>query len=125
MAQNLQLDPIKKDYVVVDGSPVPSDRVLEAGYYALQIPQGKRLYGETGQGSNLYTLEGIRRSASIEQRFATISNEAIDRQLIKTGKATAVQTVNLAVSRTGTSNQIQIIPNNVQLSDQLNFISVG
>lgn len=41
MAQNLQIDPVTKDYVIVNGSPVASDRVLEACYFALLIPQGK------------------------------------------------------------------------------------
>ena len=125
MAQNLQIDPKKRDYVFVNGSPVASDRVLEACYYALLIPQDKWLYGQTGQGSLLYTLANRKRAAAVEQNFASYATDAINRQVVAAGKASAVQVQNLSTSRTGTSNQVEVIPSNVQLSSQLNFISVG
>lgn len=124
MAQNLQLDPVKKDYVVINGSPVPSDRVEEASYFALAIQQGKWLYGQVSQGSQLYTLLNQKRTAAIDQLFATYSQDAIKRNVIDTGKASAVQTGNIATSRTGTSNQIEVIPASSQLSNQLNFSPV-
>jgi phage gp46-like protein len=124
MAQNLQLDPVKKDYVVVNGSPIPSDRVEEASYIALTIPQGQWLYGQTSQGSQIYTLQNQKRNATIEQLFATYSEDAIERNVIVPGKGTAVQAQNIATSRTGTSNQIEVIPAASQLSNQLNFTSV-
>lgn len=125
MAQNLQLDPVKRDYILEQGSPVPSDRVLEASYYALTIPQDKWLYGQPGQGSYLWRLANQRRHGSLEQTFAAYSNDAISRQVVKTGQATAVETQNIQATRAGTSNQIEVIPSNVQLSNQLNFESVG
>lgn len=124
MAQNLQLDPVKKDYVVENGSPVPSDRVEEACYYALTIPEGNWLYGVSGQGSLLYTLEQKKRANDVELKFATYSTDAIKRQVVATGKASDVAVRNLAVSPTGTSNQIEVIPAQSQLSNQLNFIPV-
>lgn len=123
MAQNLKLDPKKRDYVVVNGSPIPSDRIEEAAYYALTIPQGAWLYGQPDQGSLLYTLTG-KRVGTIEQAFASFANDAIKRQLVDTGKATAVQTENLQATRTGTSNQVEIIPNTKQIATQFNFNSV-
>lgn len=125
MAQNLQLDPKKKDYVVVNGSPVPSDRVLEACYYALTIPQGQWLYGQVGQGSLLYTLENQKRLGTIEETFSAYVRDAINRQVIQNGQATAAQVKNVEATRTGTVNQINVVPSNTQLSDQLNFIPVG
>lgn len=124
MAQNLQLDPTKRDYITVNGSPIPSDRMEEASYYALLIPQGGWLYGNPGQGSLIYTLEGQKHNSSTEQKFAAYANDAIQRQLISTGKATAVNTHNLQTTPTGTSNQVQVVPAATQLSDQLNFIPV-
>lgn len=124
MSQNLQLNPITRDYVLNQGSPIPSDRVLEACYYALTIPQGRWLYGLPGQGSKIYLLENVKRTSSVEQQFSAYASAAIQAQVINTGQATAVQVKNLATSRTGTSNQINVIPANTQLSNQLNFIPV-
>ena len=84
MAQNLQLDPTKKDYVVVNGSPVPSDRVEEAAYIALAIPQGNWLYGEADQGSLLYTLRQ-KRLTTVDLNFASYADEALRRQLVDRG----------------------------------------
>lgn len=124
MAQNLQLDPVKKDYVLENGSPIPSDRVEEASYFALSIPQGKWLYGAVGQGSQIYTLQNAKRTAFVDQQFATYAQDAIKRNVIQSGKASAVQVKNLATSRTGTSNQIEVIPAQSQLSEQLLFTPV-
>lgn len=121
MAQNLQLDPVKQDYVIENGSPVPTDRVLEACYYAMLIPENNWLYGVPGQGSLLYTLEKTKRNASVEQQFSAYTQAAINSQVIAPGKATASQVSNLSVSRNGSSNQVSVIPSNVQLSGQLSF----
>ena len=124
MSQNLVLDPTKKDYVVENGAPIGSDRVLEASYYALLIPQNNWLYGTTGQGSLLYTLANQRRVSSIEQQFATYATEALKRQVIDKGIGTADQVANESVSRMGSSNKIEVIPAAVQVSTQLNFSAV-
>lgn len=120
--QNLQLDPVLKDYVIENGIPIPTDRVFESCYYALMIPQGKYIYGQQGQGSLIYTLEGIKRTASVEQLFASYSRDAIERQVIKTGQAEAISVNNIEATRTGSSNQINVVPKAVQISDQLNFV---
>jgi len=125
MSQNLQLDPTKKDYVFVNGSPVASDRVLEAAYYALLIPKGKWLYGTANQGSLIYTLNKAKRDSSIEQHFTAYATDAINKQLIDPKLATAVQITNIDTSRTGSSNEIDIVPNTTQVSNNFNFISVG
>lgn len=124
MSQNLMLDPVKRDYVIVDGSPVPTDRVLEKCYFALRIPENAWLYGVAGQGSLLYTLQNAKRTSNVEQQFAEYSRDAIKRQVINTGDATDTQITNLSSSRTGTSNQIEVIPSQVQLSAQLDFVPV-
>lgn len=121
MAQNLEIDPTKKDYVVVNGSPVPSDRVEEACYIALTIPQGKWLHGVAGQGSLLYTLQNKKRTANIEQLFSSYARDAINSQVVETGKASAVAVKNIDSSREGTSNQIEVKPSQVQLSEQVKF----
>jgi len=124
MAQNLELDPTKKDYVLVNGSPVPTDRVLEAVYYSILIPENKWLYGQPGQGSLVYTLENVRRGPSVEQQFASYATDAVRSQVINTGKATQVAVKNLDVSRMGSSNQIDVVPSQTFISDQLDFIPV-
>lgn len=124
MAQNLKLDPVKRDYVLKNGSPIPSDSVLEASYYALKIPENNWLYGAPRQGSYLYLLEGAKRLPSTEQNFAAYATAAIKSQLIDTGLATDMRVRNLAVSRTGSSNNIDVVPNATQVSNQLNFIGV-
>jgi phage gp46-like protein len=123
MAQNLQLDPTKRDYVVVNGSPVASDRVEEASYIALAIPQGAWLYGTADQGSLLWTLEQ-KRLTTTEQKYASYATDALKRQLIDKGLASAAQVGNIAASRTGTSNQIEVIPSAKQVSTQFNFNAV-
>lgn len=124
MAQNLELDPTAQDYVIVNGSPVPSDRVEEATYFALLIPQGKGLYQDSSQGSLIYTLQNQKRSSIVDQQFAAYSQDAIQRNVIQPGKATASQVYNIQATPTGTSNQINVIPSQTQLSSQLNFTPV-
>ncbi len=124
MAQNLQIDPTTRDYVVPAGSPIGSDRVLEACYYPLKIQQGRWLHAAVGQGSQLYKLQNVKRTASIEQEFAGYTQAAIESQVIGVGKATAVQIRNIEATRTGSSNQINVVPSNVQLSQQLAFVPV-
>lgn len=124
MSQNLQINPVTRDYITEGGSPIPSDRIEEACYIALTIPQGQWLYGSPGQGSLIYTLEGGKRTSSIEQKFAAFATDAIKSQVIASGKASAVAVRNLATSPTGTSNKIEVIPSQSQLSNQLNFVPV-
>lgn len=118
------LDPVKKDYVVVDGSPVPSDRIFEVAYFASLIPQGQWMYGVSGQGSLLYTLEGTKRTGAIEQTYAAYMQDALQRQLIDTNLAESVDTVNLQATPTGTLNQTTIVPKQTQLSNQISFVPV-
>lgn len=124
MAQNLQIDPKKKDYVVVNGSPVPSDRIFEACYYPLLIPRGKWIHGQPGQGSLLYTLQQAKRTSSVDQQMAVLSQDAINTQVIATQKGTSVGVQNNATNATGSANTIAVIPAASQLSQQLDFVSV-
>jgi len=124
MAQNIQIDPTKRDYVIVNGSPVPSDRIEDKAYIAIQIPQNQWLYGTPTQGSLIYTLQNKKHSPSIEQRFATYATGAINRQLITPGDATAVNVNNIQVTPTGTLNRIQVVPNTALLSNQFAFNQV-
>lgn len=124
MAQNLKFDPAKRDYVVVNGSPVPSDDVKDAAYIALLIPKNKWLYGTPDQGSYLYTLANQKRTSSVEADFAAYTKDALTIQLVKTGKATEFATRNLDATPTGTSNQIGVVPNETQLSNKLKFVGV-
>ena len=125
MAQNLALDPTKKDYVLsLSGSSVPSDDVTTAVYYALAIPQDQWLYGDPNQGSKLYTLNNVKRSGSVEQQISSYSIDAVERQVIATGQATAAQMQNVEATRTGSSNQLEVIPSTTQVSTQLAFTAV-
>ena len=125
MAQNLILDPKKKDYILSStGASQPSDRVEEAAFYALQIPQNNWLYGTPNQGSQLYTLQNSKRTASIEQQVQGYALDAIERQLIQTGRAIAAQMENVEITRTGNSSLLEIIPDERQLSTQLAFMAV-
>ena len=122
--QNLQIDPVKKDYVSVNGSPVPSDRVEEAAYLALCIPQNAWLYGSPDQGSQLFTLLNLKRGRTIEQLFSAYVQDALKRQLVASGKASNSSVQNVEATRYGTSNNIQVIPSNQPLAQQLGFNSV-
>lgn len=123
MAQNLMLDPKKRDYVVVNGSPVPTNRVEEKTYIALTIPQGKWIYGANGQGSLLWTLRQ-KRVPSTDQNFASYSQDAIQRQLIDTGDATQADISNLESTSTGTLNEIKVTPTPSEPVSQFSFVPV-
>lgn len=123
MAQNLLFDPVARDYVFQNGSP-QAGGLLETCYYPLAIPQNQWLYGVAGQGSQLYTLQNVKRTASIEQLFAGYVNTAITTQVIDNQLASAVQIINLATSSTATSNQIEVTPAATPVAAQLNFNSV-
>jgi len=118
------MNPLKKDYVVVNGSPVPSDSILDKAYFALTIPQGQWLYSVPGQGSLLYTLENRLRDQNLEVTFSSMVKNAIDTQLIQTGQATAVSTQNTEATPTGSANNIYVTPAATTLSGQLNFSGV-
>jgi len=124
MPQFLQMDPVAQDYVVVNGSPVETDDITQRVYMDVSIPKAAWLYGQTAQGSLLYTLEKAKRTALIEQQFASYVEDAVNQQSIANGYATKVGVNNIATSRTGTSNQIQVVPTTVPVSSTLSFVSV-
>jgi len=124
MAQFLQIDPTTQDYVFQNGSPVPSDDVTNRAYFSLLIQQNNWLYGATDQGSLLYTLSRMKRSASVEQLMASYSQIAIQNQLINNGYANSTGFNNISTSSTGTSNQISIVPTATPVQSQFNFVSV-
>ena len=124
MDQNLVLDPVKKDYVLKNGSPVASDRVYESSYYALLIPRGRWIYGGANQGSLLHTLYGAKRSGSIEQLFSSFTDEAIKSQLIDTNLASKTKTSNIEASRSGSSNNISVAQVSSPTVEQFSFIGV-
>lgn len=124
MSQNLAMNPQAKDYVVKNGSPVPSDAIEDKAYFAITIPQGKWQYGEAGQGSLVYTLQNKLRTSSIEQTYASMVNNAIEKQLIDTGQATDVQTTNTQSTSTGTLNNTQVTPSAIPISGSLGFSGV-
>lgn len=123
MGQNLQFDPVKRDYIFQNGSPLPGT-ILEACYYALAIPENNWLYGIQNQGSLLYTLEGVKRTNDIEKTYASYARTAITLQIVETNQATSVGIKNLQSIRTGTLNQIEVIPYTQPVSNQISFVSV-
>lgn len=124
MSQNLRLDPLKKDYVLQNGSPVPTDEVQEAAYYALMIPRDHWMYGESGQGSELYKFKNAKRISSTEKLFADRVIDALYTQLVSPGIASFVDVKNLDSNRNGTSNEIDIVPNEQNIATALGFKGV-
>lgn len=124
MSQFLKLDPIKKDYIFINGSPIATDGIEERVYYSLMIPKNNWLYGSSNQGSLLYTLANAKRTSSLEQQFASLAEDAINQQLIQTGYANAQGVKNIATSPNGTSNQIEIVPKANPIQSQFEFVSV-
>lgn len=124
MSQNLAMNPQAKDYVIVNGSPVASDAIEDKAYFAITIPQGAWQYGQTGQGSLIYTLQNKLRTSSLEQTYASMVNNAIEKQLIDTGQATDVQTTNTQATATGTLNNTQVTGAAIPISGSLGFSGV-
>ena len=117
-----QIDPVAKDYVVSNGSPIQSDSIDEPAYYALAIPRDQwQNADDATQGSDLNKFVNSKNTNDTAQLFAARANKAITDQLITTGKALSVETTNLASSQYGTSNNIAIVPNEQNLSSQLAF----
>lgn len=124
MSQNLVIDPKKRDYVFVNGSPLSTDRIFEKAYYAIVIPRDQWLYGNPGQGSLVHTLQNVKRSASIEQQLASYIDTALQDQLINTGEAQAQQVTSKSQTTTTSENNIQIVPAQNNITDQFNFTGV-
>lgn len=124
MAQFLQMDPVKRDYVVPNGSPIPSDRIEERAFFALAIPRLNYIYGSEHDGSDLYLFENAKKIPETDRLYATRATQALNDQLVARGDATAVQVRNLSSTRTGTSNQIDIQPNQKSISTALSFTPV-
>ncbi len=124
MAQNIEIDPAKRDYVVENGSPVVSNRIHERAFYTLAIPRNAWLYGGPDLGSDLYRMRNAKRTADIEALFASRAMEAIESQLIKTGEASRAEVKNISGSRSGTSNNIDIEQNQESISTKLDFSPV-
>jgi phage gp46-like protein len=121
MGQNWQINPITRDYILNQGSSVLTDDVQDAAYYILTIPRGQWMYGDEGQGSELYLFNNTKRTSSTEQLFAARVLDALNGQLVVSGKAQSVSVVNTESTRQGTANEIDIVPSQSQLSSQLNF----
>lgn len=124
MPQFLKMDPLKQDYIFENGSPIETDDITQRGYFDVSIPKNNWLYGQSNQGSLLYTLANKKRTGVIEQQFASYVEDAINQQSIAQGYAVKVNVSNLEANRTGTSNQIQIIPTSVPVQSQFDFVSV-
>lgn len=124
MPQFLTMNPVTKDYVVTNGSPTETDDIRQRAYMALSIPRNNWLYGLTNQGSLLYRLAQAKRTAQIEQQFASYAEDAIQQSLINTGYATAVGVSNIATSPNGTSNQVNVVPTTTPIQSNLSFVSV-
>jgi phage gp46-like protein len=124
MGQNTKFDPVKRDYVAEQGSVGTTDDIRVASYFVLKKPKGKWLYGAPGEGSDLHKFQNSKRLSNTEQLFAARSNEAIQSQLIDTGRAEQVTTTNIDSSREGSSNEIEVVPLQADLSDQFEFTPV-
>jgi phage gp46-like protein len=124
MPQFLQMNPVTRDYVVRNGSPIETDDIRQRGYMALTIPKNNWLYGQTSQGSLLYRLNQVKRTALIEQQFSSYVQDAVQQNLITPGYATAVGVKNIATSPTGTSNQVSVVPTTTPIQSNFNFVSV-
>lgn len=122
--QNWQLDPTKRDYIIQGGSFVPTDRVFEKAYFILTIPRTRWLYGQPGQGSELYRFQNAKRTNDIEQLYASRVDDALRTQLVVTGDAISTSTTNITSSRTGTSNNTDIVVPDKPRVPQLGFSSV-
>lgn len=118
------MDPVKRDYVVVNGSPVASDRIYERAYFALAIPRLNWLYGSVHDGSDLYLFQNSKRVPETDRLYATRATQALNDQVVARGDATQVQVSNIASSRSGTSNEIDIQPNQKSISSVLSFSPV-
>lgn len=121
MGQNLRINPQTKDYELVNGSPVASNRIHEDVYYALMISSGQWIHGEPNQGSELYRLQGIKRTPNIERMFSAFAEQAVRSQVINSGRARQIQTYYLQSARTGSSNQINVEPQNKNVSNTITF----
>jgi phage gp46-like protein len=120
--QNWMVNPMTRDYVLNQGSPVPTDRIYEKAFFMLLIPQNQWLYADDQQGSKVNQLANAKRGSNVEQLFSTYVDDAIQTQLIDTGQATDVNTTNIEVSRNGTSNEIDIVPVDQPTTGQAQFI---
>jgi phage gp46-like protein len=119
MGQNWKFDPSKRDYVLDKGSPVPTDRIEEAAYFILTIPKGRWLYGSPTQGSELFLFNNAKRVPNTEKLFSARVVEALERQLVEPGRAREVSVFNLESSRFGTSNQVDVVPAESNISSQV------
>lgn len=122
--QNWMTDPTKRDYVLSGGTFVPTDRPFEKAYYILTIPRGRWLYGQPGQGSELFRFLNAKRTSNTEQLFASRVDDALRTQMVETGDAISTTTTNLESSRYGTSNNTNIVVPNRPRVPSLGFSPV-
>lgn len=115
------IDPVTRDYALENGAPVPTDRIEEQAYFILTIPEGNWLYGDPGQGSELWRFKNVRRNSGTEQLYADRVTDALNRQLVDTGRASSVQVSNIATSRYGTSNEIDVTQLQRAVATKLSF----
>lgn len=123
--QNWTFDPVKRDYVLEQGTFVPTDRVFEKSYFILALPRTRWLYGTATQGSFLWRLKNAKRLASTEQTFSTEVNNALRLQLVAPGQALRANTSNVASSRQGTSNNINITTQEKPKTSGLSFAPIA
>jgi hypothetical protein len=121
MAQNLALDPILRDYIVPNGSPIPDDSVYPRAYYGLSIPRNNWLFGSEYVGSDLFLFQNTKRLNSTDALYASRATQAITDQLIASGNAVETLVTNLQDTPDGTLNQIAIQPAQQTLSSVLAF----
>lgn len=106
--QTWNIDPDKKDYIMVGGSPQQTNSLQVPAYFRLKVKRNKWMYAPDSQyGSDYYTL--VKRPASNSNtRLENIGAVALQ-PLVDDGRAKSVELTVTQNVRHGTALQTSIV----------------
>lgn len=86
MAETWKINPKTGDYIMENGSPVPTERLLEPAYYRLKASRGKWMYAPNNRWGSDYYLARRRFNGGDLSPLANIGDRALA-PLVEDGRA--------------------------------------
>lgn len=113
MSNNWRIDPMKKDYALINGAPDQTDSLTIPAYIRMKVHRSKWLYApDATYGSNFHAVQ--KRNSTEDASF--LENMAADclQPLLDDGRAREITVTTELVTRNNVGMKIEIVDANNQ-----------
>lgn len=107
MSQSWDIDPVRKDYILVSGQPKQTDSLTVPSYFRIAVKRTQWLYApDTDYGSDFYLLQK-RRSTSDSSQFENIAAKALQ-PIVDDGRSSGISVTTQVLTRGGVGMNVQV-----------------